>query len=133
MNRVMGKCMRTVTTGAIVMIALLAAMPRFARAADWSIDTKINFVEGTYIPDFMYFWVKTPTPASAGCSRDASGTILVFRALGVATTSDKKENVKAVYASLVNAAAVGANVRIAGFNRTPDDHCNVQLIYFSHR
>lgn len=137
MNRIMENCMRTLKLPWLLLCltTLLAAAPRYARANDWTIDTKINFVEGTYIPTGMYLWVKTPPPASAGCHTDNNGTVLAYRGLAAANVTDRKENIKAVYASLVNAAGAGLTVRIGGLNQaaTPNDQCNVQLIYFSHR
>ena len=114
------------------LTALLAIAPRNARAADWGINTKINLVEGTYVPDGIYVWVSTLPPSSAGCnSNPGLGTVLAYPASGV-TTSDQKENVKAVYASLVNAVAEDMTVRIGGLNRTQaNGQCSIQEIYFA--
>ena len=116
----------------LILTTLLMAWPWYATAADWGIDTKITLVEGTYIPTGIYFWVETQPPASAGCHTDGNGTVLAYRAR-VLSNRDKKENIKAVYAALLTATATGQPVKIGGLNanRTPNDACNVEVIYFS--
>ncbi len=119
----------------LMLTTLLVAWPWYAAAADWEIDTKINFVEGTSMPTGIYFWVAKKPPVSAGCKTDGLGTVLAYRARALEGADDKKENIKAVYATLLTATAADLTVRIGGLNanRTPNDPCNVEVIYLKGR
>jgi hypothetical protein len=114
----------------LILTTLLVVCPGYAAAADWVIDTKVNIVEGTYIPTGIFFWVATPPPATARCLTDDSGTVLAYRARAVGD-NEKQENIKAVYDLLLTAIAANVPVRIGGLNgnQTPNDQCNVEIIY----
>ncbi len=89
------------------------ADPRF----DWVVDAKLLVVEPTYMPNSITVMI------DGGAGSCPKGTVLTWNGQG-ATDSDRKDNVKAVLATLLTAISSNKTVRLFGYN----NGCQLRLM-----
>ncbi len=112
------KAMRYRTTMYVAALTSSAVAPNMALANDWSIETRVQVIETTYMPGRVVFTVDS----NAGSC--AAGAWLVFFARG-ATEAERIASTQAMLAGLMTARAANRPVRLYGFN----DGCVVNYIH----
>ena len=116
-----------------IIYVMFSFMLSSAFAQDWTLHSKITWVEVTHMPNTLVFRLKTPPPASANCITDADGTWVIYEAYfqPPADSASRQQNVKSAYALVISAKTIDANIIVAGWNRgvKRTDHCTVGQLY----
>ena len=104
-----------------IVFALCSTVFSKAQAYDWMIAGKVTAVEGSYIPNSVYFKLDTGTGSCA------AGTWLVWT--GNFHGVSQPANVKAVFAQLLTAFTTGKTINFYGFDSYEGTACLGQHIH----